>query len=283
MSAEFLPNYPEGLMIARDPFEFSHKIHDMAEDGADSFCATFDFDHTMSQGGPNDPSTWEVMDSLLPPTGQEEASHLYDQFYPLQKLGTLTVGQSVEWSSASLELYVKHKVNRAGIKAAADAIQLRNGTAGLLKDLNNGNVPTNILSGGIRDVIDVVNERDGIKTNLITATSLEYDKEGTIVGWDEANMVHALNKYERGNSQLEEIRKKRPHVFLLGDEIQDIEMARGDQGHIMSIRLGDPRKIDSLDLFAKTSFAAGYDMVYIGRSMMPIRILARGLIGLMKS
>ena len=62
--------------------------------------------------------------------------------------------------------------------------KLRPGVADLFKLYDRFNIPTIILSVGVKEVIEAMDQYSGISASQLVATKLLYTSDGTITGWD---------------------------------------------------------------------------------------------------
>ena len=108
----------------------------------------------------------------------------------------------------------------------ASRCRLRSGVVEFLKLAHQHSIPVLIFSGGIKDVIDVMLEREGCYFDNISIISnkLVYDDNDIMVG--------AVKPYITASSKLEVAKEDeyftrviRDHVLLLGDMLSDLKMA----------------------------------------------------------
>jgi len=102
------------------------------------------------------------------------------------------------------------------------------------------NIPTVILSAGVKDIIELWAKTYGINPSVILATDLIIGRGHRVVGWDESTLVHTLNKKEKGHSELSKLRLNRPYSILLGDAESDAAMVEG-KDTVLRILMHNPR------------------------------------------
>lgn len=281
MSVETTPYYPEDFFVREDNFEVvQQKIGAIAAGGAGLLEARLDFDRTMTTNGPKDLTSWDVLGRLLPDEAQEKDREMWEKYQPLELAHKLTRPQAEVWWNGTLQLYADYGVDLASIEGASEDVLLRPGTPDFFRICQEYGIHSTILSAGVKNVIDVVASRYQITPNLILSTELKEDEESGKVTWDRNKVIHILNKGERGNPELEEIRRQRPNTIVIGDAIEDTNMADDhEEGNVLRIRVGDPHKIPASQVseYLEESFMAGYDLVRLG-DFHPINNLARFII-----
>jgi HAD superfamily phosphoserine phosphatase-like hydrolase len=261
--ATFNPENPVGFFID-DQEAIQRKLEQFARAGAHMITYLFDFDRTLttSKHTGEDITTWYILHGLLPEVGRTEMSELRETYQPLELSGKLTEDGALTWWNSALSLYVKHPVNIDDVRQAARQVQLRDGTVELYKECDDANIPWVILSAGNEDVIDTITEEHGIHPRLTLSTKFVLAEDGRILGWDRGSMIHILNKRERGNTELSHLREERPYTVLVGDSLQDVDMAEGDE-YVLRVRICD-RVLEDPGLrqqYLEQSFTAGFDMV----------------------
>jgi len=250
--------------VYHDPEAVHRKLASFALAGANSMSCVFDFDRTLttSKHTGEDITTWYILHGLLPEIGKQAMKDLHAIYQPKELSGELTEADALTWWNSALQLYVDHPVYFNQIEQAARDVQLRDGTTELFKTCEAAGIPTIILSAGVGDVIEIICERRSIHPTAILSTKLALDTDGRILGWDRESMVHVLNKHEQDNDELTSIRAKRPYTILLGDSLQDVDMAQGTD-NVLRIRMCDRTVSDpaAREQYLQQSFAAGFDMV----------------------
>jgi HAD superfamily phosphoserine phosphatase-like hydrolase len=281
MSLESSPYYPEDFFVRENDFQIVQaKIGVIAMGGADLLEARLDFDRTMTTNGPKDLTSWDVLSRLLPEEGQRKDNELWAKYQPLELDHKLTRPQAEKWWNGTLQLYADYGVDLASIEGASEDVLLRPGTPEFFNICKLHDIHTTVLSAGVKNVIDVVANRYGIDPTLVLSTELKEDPETQKITWDKDRVIHILNKGERGNPQLQEIRRDRPNTIVIGDALEDTSMAEDhEDGTVLRIRVGDPHKIPphKVSEYLEESFLAGYDLVRLG-DFHPINNLAAFII-----
>jgi HAD superfamily phosphoserine phosphatase-like hydrolase len=269
---EVSPELLHGFECRSNPDVMS-KLASFALAGSESFHVVSDFDLTLTAGkqpGQNI-GTWDVMDELLPPEGVERHTAIYNSFRPIEIQGKLTAEIAREKWSETLDLITSYPIDIDDVEAAFLSVaQLRRGARELFDVCRANNVPTVVLSSGIRNVIQTMAEHYQIHPTYILSNDLEFDDTTRLVtGWRRDSLVHILNKNEMGHSELAALRRTRPNVLLLGDVPDDVRMVEGDS--VLRIRILDPRKgeIHDLEAAKQVSFDCGYDLV-VEHDLQPV-------------
>ena len=263
MPASFNPTDPIGFFV-RDPQQTERKLRQFKAHSPNGISYVFDFDRTLttSKHTGEDITSWYILHGVLPGIGQKEMNSLREKYQPLEIIGDLTEHDALTWWNAALDLYVQHPVYIQDIERAARRVQLRDGTTQLFKRCEAAGIPTIILSAGVSDVIGCILSARGISPTLTLSTKFVLADNGRILGWDRDTMVHILNKREQGNAEVSRIRQHRPCTILVGDSLQDTDMADGDD-NVLRIRVCDLKHTNATirGAYLEHSFAAGFDLV----------------------
>ena len=268
--AEFDLNQLEGF-IYHDPETIAAKLGEFAMAGPDAIHIVTDWDRTATaNGGGRDITSWGVVQSLLPKEGQEIDRDLYGYYQPKEQASTLTEEEAQEWWRKSLELHVRYETNIRDMRRAVQGVGMRprDGAVELFELCSQTNVPTVILSAGVKNVIEWVTQEHGMRPTAILATQLHTEEDGRVVGWNEDTLIHNYNKHEMGHSEISAIQRNRPYTVLLGDSEKDPSMVEGD--NVVRIQVVD----DYPD--RETLYLPGYDMVVMN-SLLPVVGLMRQL------
>jgi ribonucleotide monophosphatase NagD (HAD superfamily) len=94
-----------------------------------------------------------------------------------------------------------------------------------------------------------------------------------MTGWDESTVIHVFNKAETGHPDLERIRTERPNVILVGDNINDADMASGDE-NVIRVRIVDTGVTSTDDdATVRHSTAERFDAMIKDGDMKPLMAL----------
>lgn len=271
MNNHFDPLQPAGFILS-SPARVADKLHRFKTAGAHSIHYLFDFDRTLttSRYTGKDVTTWHILHGLLPEDGKRVSQATRNKYMALEAAGLLSKKDMPKWSAAELALHSTHGTSMKAVEQAARNIHLRQGTRQLFDACVAADIPTVILSAGIRDVIDIIAQENHIHPTIIMSIKLVFSEDGRVIGWERGSMIHNLNKREKGNRELAKLRQTHPYTVLIGDTLEDARMVDGDE-NVLRIRVCDVFKEDQdnpVD-YLQQSFKAGYDVVVEG-SLQPI-------------
>ncbi len=268
---------PTGIIYAEHSV-ITHKLLDFRRVGADQLQLILDFDRTLTEKHKQDSVSWQLMRNHLPPDGQIEAQKVFDHYRAIELAEKLTVEDAVAWWSASMSIITKYQLDLTAVEQDFLARStLRPGTKELFTLCAAHNIPTIIMSAGIKDVIDIWCKTYDIHPTIILSTSLRLDADNHVIGWDESSMVHTLNKKEIGHPELSKIRSERSHTILIGDSIHDFDMAEGTDD-VFRIRIIDAPEgeEDSKDVRAKSLQL--FDAVIEDGTLYPLTALIESIV-----
>jgi HAD superfamily phosphoserine phosphatase-like hydrolase len=242
------------------------------QDRASGVHMVFDFDRTLTcaRTSGEDFYSWTIMASFLPKSFEQEAAELYRAYRPLELRGELTHELAAEWWNWSLGMMRRGGVNlleveRDFLKVAS----IRPGVKELFDLCERRSIPTVILSAGVTNIIEMWCKHYGIRPAVVISTRLELTPEGRIAGWDPDNLVHVLNKRERGHGELSRLRAERPNIVLVGDSLDDAGMAEGDED-VLRVRIYDPRADERDNEAARRATLERFDLMIGGKSLEPL-------------
>jgi len=224
------------------------KMEKFWKEGREKIHIITDFDLTLtprdSRPG-QDSSTWGILENYLPEAAIEKIKKLYEKYRPLEVQGEMTVADAVDWYEGALEIY-----KRSGIKWAdiVHDVEEKMSIRPYVKDFFNAceekEIPTIIISAGVKDVIEIWCRKFGIIPAVLLSTDLLFNSEGRIRGWEKDSLIHIFNKKEKGHKEISGVRQSRPNIILIGDTLYDAAMADGDD-NVLRVIIDDPRKDDA--------------------------------------
>ncbi len=265
---------PKGLIHA-DEHKITQKIARFAADnGVSNLHVVIDFDRTMTMPKSktvSDATTWHIMREHLPDEGVKRYDKLFATYRPLEVSSSMTEADAATWWMSILNLFIEYEVNMQTIEDDfVKRASIRPGTLELFKLCNRFNIPTVILSAGVREIIDVWCKVYSIEPTLIVSTKLKVEASGYISGWEHDTLVHALNKAEADHPELTNIRSNRRNAIVLGDGIDDADMATGDDA-VIRVRVLDLREDDmtSVDQVRQMTFSR-FDAIIESGSIQPV-------------
>lgn len=239
-----IKNILDGFVVF-DNKQVLEKISRLTGDGSGKLHLITDFDRTLTiekNKTNEDITTWHILNNHLPAAGQKRYRIFFNKYRPLEKENKLTVKDARVWWESTLQLFADYKVNLFDVENDfMKKIAIRPYSKKLFDFCGRKHIPTVILSAGIKDVIDLWAKNFTIKSSLVLSTRLNIDPGGTITGWVKNSLVHTLNKKEIGHPELVRIRRDRPNVILIGDALEDADMAQSTD-RVLKIRINHPRK-----------------------------------------
>jgi 5'-nucleotidase len=249
------------------------KIEKIIKDGKNKLHLLVDFDRTLTIGRDKtgkDIASWEILASHLPPKGLAKQHKLYEKYRPLELSGKMTHEEAINWASQVLNIVVENEISLMEIETDfQQKTDIRPHAKKLLIFSKKLGIPTVILSAGIKEIIDLWAKTYQVSPALVLATKLITDRNGKIIDWDK-NIVHVKNKREHGHEELTKIKKQRPNIILIGDAIEDADMAEGDE-NVLRIRIFNPREDEKANLkeFTKATFEK-YDLMIENGTLEPV-------------
>lgn len=271
---------PEGL-VCGDPRTALSKINNFRKNGAERLQVIFDFDRTLTVARPDskdDITTWNILAKHLPEEGQRRHLEIFSQMRPKELAGTLTPDDAAAAWAAMLDMFTEYLINLNEVEHDFLAkATIRPGAKEIFDFCAMYNIPTIILSAGIKNVIDIWARAYGINPSIVLSTVLQTDAQGRMRGWDKDTLVHVLNKNEVTHPELASIQKQRRHAIVIGDSINDADMASGDAAFRIRIHDSRPDDADKTDIVRLQTFRHFDAIIEIG-SLMPIRELIESIV-----
>ena len=273
MSKSFHPLTSEGF-VWRNAQEAGEKLRRFKEAGAQLLHFVWDWDDTVVFG---QGSTWHVMRDALPPQLKAEHKKLYLHYKGLQDQGQLTGPLEREWSARALTLHVVNRTTLSSISREAKKVRVREGATLAFRVCEEAEVPTVVLSAGVKDVIDAVAIEHHIHPTTVVATELAKERR-RVVGWHPDTMVDATTKREMGHPELSLLRDLRPNAVLYGDQPHDARMFDNEG---LRIRVDGVHTIGTVawEAYLAESWDANYDGIIIRDDLMAAASLNHWLIG----
>lgn len=246
------------------------KLRCFINSGKDKIYLLFDFDRTITVGKNrkgDDSTVWGALQELLSPGAKTEYRRFYKKYRKLEIENKLTNKDAATWASSILDLYANNGLKLSDIKKVSEKIRIRDNAGELFKACDRKGIPTIIISGGIKNVIELVCRRAKIRPTLVISSVLNFSKNGHICGWQKDSLVHMLNKKERGHKEISAIKLTRPNIILIGDSLDDIVMAEG-KDNLLRIAVNNPRKDDKESNFKE--LIKKFDLVIKDQSFLPV-------------
>jgi HAD superfamily hydrolase (TIGR01544 family) len=253
------------------------KLNKFVAEGKDKLHLLADFDRTLTVGRDKtgkDISSWEILANHLSPKAHAKQHKLYQKYRPLELSGKMTAEEAASWGHQVLTIFVENEISLLEIeKNFQQKTDIRPHAKELLDFSKKLGIPTVILSAGIKEIIDFWSKIFQVSPTLVLATMLITDSKGKIIDWDR-NIIHNFNKKEQGHQELTKIKAQRPNIILIGDALEDADMAEGDE-NVLRIRIVNPREDEKFNQedFAKKTFGR-FDLMIESGTLAPVlRIL----------
>ena len=164
----------------------------------------FDFDGTLT----NDNNTWYKIWNEL--NMRDVDDYLYDKY----KKGEFTYD---EWVEEAFKYFIKGKLNKSIIIKVAKETKPINNIEQTFKLLNEKGIKIYVLSGGIKNVIEIVLDKSKKYINSIEAHNLKLNNLNCVVGYE--NPDHNLhNKQEYIKRIIEQLNIKPEELLFVGND-----------------------------------------------------------------
>ena len=239
--------------------------------GRDKLHLLLDFDRTLTKSknelGEN-VTTWEILRVHLPQEAQKEYQQFYKKYRRLETENKMAVSDAVIWWERILNLFQENELKWLDIaKDVEERMPIRPCVKELFKICEKKNIPTIIISAGIKDIIELWCQRFEIDPTLILSTNLTFSSEGYMNGWDKDSLIHVLNKKEKGHKEVEKIKSKRPNAILIGDSLDDASIIEGEE-NVLRIAVYGSRKDDKIKKVKE--FTERFNLVIKDKTLCPI-------------
>ncbi len=249
------------------------KLNKLVVEGKEKLHLLVDFDRTLTVGRDKtgkDISSWQILGNHLPPKEHSKQRELYRKYRPLEISGKMTPEEAITWAHQSLNIFITNNISLMEIeKNFLQKTDIRPHAKELLDFSKNFEIPIVILSAGIKEIIDLWSKTFQVSPTLVLATKLITDSNGKIIDWDR-NIIHNLNKKEQGHEELTKIRTQRPNTILIGDALEDADMAEGEE-NVLRIRVFNPREDENADRedFIQKTFTR-FDLMIESGTLAPV-------------
>lgn len=242
-----------------------------------------DFDKTLTEGGRDKPSSWEVMHHALPDKAREESQSERLENLALQHIGALDPDAMTEWSVRELGRHVRFRTPAEAIQKESRRMRLREGVEELFDFCANHDIPRHIVSAGAANPILYVMEGLAVSKKDIIANMLKADSSGVVTDWDESTLVYPHNKLELLEKLRPPIPGQRRCIIAFGDSMEDARMAE-DNGSDIILRVRTGAEDGDLAAHLAESWAKdndthpGFDLVLREQGLHAVRDLLEVLI-----
>ncbi|TAL15244.1 hypothetical protein EPN95_00515 [Patescibacteria group bacterium] len=236
---------PQGF-IYDNASDLEAKIIAFRNAGTGQLQLVLDFDRTLTEKSDENSTSWQLMRNHLPPKGKREAQAVYEHYRALEVAEKLTPEDATIWWTTSMSIVAKYRLDMNIVEQEFLSYStIRPGTKELFDLCAKYNIPTVIMSAGIKDIIDIWCRAYDIHPTIILSTELILNEQNQITGWNETSVVDIFTKHEVDHPELSRIRAERPHTILAGDSLHDHNMAEGTDT-VLRVRIVD--SIDESDI-----------------------------------
>ena len=177
----------------------------------------------------------------------QKATRLFEKYRPLEKDSSISKEKKGEimneWWGEHYKLLVDSGISMSDLLeiAKSEKIKLRDGAEDFLELLYRKGIPIVIFSAcGCGDAVEMILKERGLDYNNIfyIVNRFNWNKEGKAVS-PQKPFIHSMNKDETTISSFPDVFdavKDRRNVVLLGDSLNDADMAKGfDYKNILKI------------------------------------------------
>jgi phosphoserine phosphatase len=177
---------PQGFLYTKAS-AIEAKIIGFKQAGVSQLQVVLDFDRTLTVGvtkNREDSSSWQILKDHLQPEARQKVHAPFDYYRAKEVAGTLTIQEATDWWSHSLDLMQEYRLDLASVeKDFMSKSTIRPGAKELFELCALHNIPTIILSAGVKEVIDIWTKAYDIHPTMILATELELDENKRMIGW----------------------------------------------------------------------------------------------------
>ncbi|CAH1239494.1 NT5C3A [Branchiostoma lanceolatum] len=225
----------------RDVGHVEQVLGNIAAGGREKLQVISDFDHTLSRSTHNGvrlPMTHDlVKDSrFISELNQKKTSEIWRYYYPREVSTTLPLHEKiplmVEFWNKIHNIFLASDLSRQAVRAIVreNDTRLRDACDTFMSVLHKNDVPLLVFSAGLGDVIHEMFEKHGLTfpNCHVVSNFMTFDDAGKVVGFSDP-LIHICNKNRSvlpdDTYFLKE--KERTNVILLGDSLNDLQMADG--------------------------------------------------------
>jgi len=276
---ETTPHIPSGFLY-KDASSVEAKIIEFKKAGTSQLQLVLDFDRTLTEKSDENSTSWQLMRNHLPPEGKVEAQAVFDRYRALEIAGTLSSEDATTWWTTTMGIVAKYHLDMNVVEREFLSYStIRPGTKELFELCAKHNIPTIIMSAGVKDIIEMWCRAYDIHPTIILSTELTLDEDNRVTGWKDGSVVHMFNKHELGHPELSKIRATRSHTILAGDSIHDYNMAEGTD-MVFRARIVDLLDYQGLDqATVKEETFKLFDVIIENGTLAPIYQLLQTIVG----
>ncbi|XP_019647089.1 PREDICTED: 7-methylguanosine phosphate-specific 5'-nucleotidase A-like [Branchiostoma belcheri] len=257
----------------RDVGHVEQVLGKMAAGGREKLQVISDFDHTLSRSTHNGvrcPMTHDlVKDSrFISESNQRRICEIWSYYYPKEISTTLPLHEKiplmVEFWNKIHDIFLESDLSRQAIRTIVreSDTQLRDSCNTFMSLLHKNDIPLLVFSAGLGDVIHEMFEKHHLvfPNCRVVSNFMTFDPAGKVVGFRDP-LIHICNKNRSvlPDDTYSSKEEERTNVILLGDSLNDLQMADGvpDLDQILTIGYLS-RHMERLQ-----DFTEGFDIVLI--------------------
>lgn len=266
-------------VLISDVENVRNKISTFQQDSCKNLKVVADFDFTLTHCFDKD-SQQKLLtsfgavefDSRFPDDFRNRLLDLYHHYAPIDADPNIEQETKVklveEWNKKASEVYRSETITKEIIKNAVSVarLKLRGGFNLFANTLSHKQVPFLILSAGLGDSIVCVLENTGVEQNDIKVISnfFTFDNNGLVTGTTKPLITTGSKGKRTGelHNQYFESVSERKNVILLGDRIEDLQMADAygeTYDTLLTIGFLNEKVEEEKDLYLRN-----YDVVLLG-------------------
>lgn len=241
--------------------------------GAKRIYVISDFERTLTKIFVNKkyiPSLISILsnDNYLTLEYTKKAQQLYNKYRPIENDQNISHDKKRklmhEWWSAHFKLLIKSKLNKKDLDKLIESrkLKFRDGVPDFIDFLHKRNIPLIIISscglGTYAISIFLKREVRSHDNICIISNSFKWDENGYAIGLKKP-IIHSMNKDETQIRNLPVFNKikNRKNVILLGDNLEDVNMAKAlDYNNIIKIAFLNENIEEDLERYKKN-----YDII----------------------
>ena len=283
-AAALVQQFASAGCIVADPQAAATKLGALIRGGPSNLTVIADFDRTLT--GAKSASAHQVVAGVLSEPFRDVERRLFAHYYPIEQNLNMPLSEKIplmeEWYRANhltmVQEYVSREMIADGVRKARDsgAFFGREGAAEFLALLRSREVATQILSAGLKDVVEVaLIELFGLPkwkspTDVNTGEPTSRDPIRVIsngmkfhpkAGWLEGFTEPLIHMYNKTQSVVDEGKGMLVNALVIGDGLGDASMADGGASVDTVLKIGylnDP----SDD--GKRKYSEAFDIVLTG-------------------
>ncbi|XP_078616076.1 7-methylguanosine phosphate-specific 5'-nucleotidase A-like [Branchiostoma floridae x Branchiostoma japonicum] len=225
----------------RDVGHVEQVLRNMVAGGREKLQVISDFDHTLSRStydGVRCPMTHDlVKDSrFISESNQKKMCEIWQYYYPKEISTTLPLQEKiplmVEFWNKIHDIFIASDLSQEAVRTIVQErdTRFRDACDVFTSLLHKNDIPLLVFSAGLGDVIHELFEKHGltIPNCHVVSNFMTFDDAGKVVGFCDP-LIHICNKNRSvlPDDTYSLKQQERTNVILLGDSLNDLQMADG--------------------------------------------------------